>query len=281
MKSKIFFVLAAIAITISTTNVTAVFAQERLRYDEYQQQLAEWQQREETAQARIQECEDIIAGLRDRLDNLNSRIGDTEDAIWRALGMTERQFNSYIAELEGLRRQIQELLNLDPAELFRRQDEVRDALSRIDELSDSRAARHPQAREILNDLRRLRRRLENALENAQPAFDSYSVVRGDYLWRISRKPDVYNDPFQWIRIYTKNRDVIKDPDLIYPGQEFKIFHDVLENEHLVMRGDNLSKIAGYSGVYNDPFQWTRLYELNQNVLENQDLIYPHMVLFTR
>ena len=281
MKSKIFFVLAAIAITISTTNVTAVFAQERLRYDEYQQQLAEWQQREEAAQARIQECEDIIAGLRDRLDNLNSRIGDTEDAIWRALGMTERQFNSYIAELEGLRRQIQELLNLDPAELFRRQDEVRDALSRIDELSDSRAARHPQAREILNDLRRLRRRLENALENAQPAFDSYSVVRGDYLWRISRKPDVYNDPFQWIRIYTKNRDVIKDPDLIYPGQEFKIFHDVLENEHLVMRGDNLSKIAGYSGVYNDPFQWTRLYELNQNVIENQDLIYPHMVLFTR
>ena len=281
MKSKIFFVLAAIAITISTTNVTAVFAQERLRYDEYQQQLAEWQQREETAQARIQEYEDIIAGLRDRLDNLNSRIGDTEDAIWRAFGMTERQFNSYIAELEGLRRQIQGLLNLDPAELFRQQDEVRDALSRIDELSDSRAARHPQAREILNDLRRLRGRLENALENAQPAFDSYSVVRGDCLWRISRKPDVYNDPFQWIRIYTKNRDVIKDPDLIYPGQEFKIFHDVLENEHLVMRGDNLSKIAGYSGVYNDPFQWTRLYELNQNVIENQDLIYPHMVLFTR
>ena len=106
-------------------------------------------------------------------------------------------------------------------------------------------------------------------------------MRGDHLWRIAKKPSVYNDPFQWIRIYTKNRDIISNPDLIFPGQEFKIFQDVLDNEHLVMRGEYLSKIAGYRNVYNDPFQWTRLYELNRSVIENQDVIYPHMILITR
>ncbi len=52
--------------------------------------------------------------------------------------------------------------------------------------------------------------------------NSYSVIRGDNLWDISAKGDVYADPYQWPLIYKTNRDKIKDPDLIYPGQVFDI-----------------------------------------------------------
>ena len=51
---------------------------------------------------------------------------------------------------------------------------------------------------------------------------SYSVVRGDNLWDISGKENVYGDSFQWPLIYKANRDTIKDADLIYPGQVFDI-----------------------------------------------------------
>ena len=51
---------------------------------------------------------------------------------------------------------------------------------------------------------------------------SYSVVRGDNLWDISGKENVYGDSFQWPLIYKTNRDKIKDADLIYPGQVFDI-----------------------------------------------------------
>lgn len=42
----------------------------------------------------------------------------------------------------------------------------------------------------------------------------------DCLWRISQK--VYKDASLWPLIYVANREQIKNPDLIFPGQKFKI-----------------------------------------------------------
>ncbi len=50
----------------------------------------------------------------------------------------------------------------------------------------------------------------------------YTVVRGDNLWNISAKDSIYGNPYEWPLIYKANADKIKDPDLIYPGQEFGI-----------------------------------------------------------
>ena len=60
--------------------------------------------------------------------------------------------------------------------------------------------------------------------------DSYSVVRGDNLWDISGKGQVYADPYQWPLIYKTNRDKIKDADLIYPGQVFDIDQNASASE---------------------------------------------------
>lgn len=50
----------------------------------------------------------------------------------------------------------------------------------------------------------------------------YEVVRGDSLWAISGKSDVYDNPYQWPLIYKANLNQIKDADLIFPGQQFEI-----------------------------------------------------------
>ena len=50
--------------------------------------------------------------------------------------------------------------------------------------------------------------------------DTYVVVSGDSLSKIAKRQ--YGDMNQWRRIYEANRDQIKDPDLIYPGQKLKI-----------------------------------------------------------
>ena len=49
---------------------------------------------------------------------------------------------------------------------------------------------------------------------------SYTVKSGDSLSKIAKQ--VYGDASQWRRIFEANRDQIKDPDLIHPGQEFTI-----------------------------------------------------------
>jgi nucleoid-associated protein YgaU len=49
---------------------------------------------------------------------------------------------------------------------------------------------------------------------------TYTVVAGDTLSKIAKRE--YGDAAKWHRIYEANKDTIKNPDLIYPGQTFKI-----------------------------------------------------------
>jgi len=50
--------------------------------------------------------------------------------------------------------------------------------------------------------------------------ENYTVSKGDNLWNISKSK--YMNPFMWPLIYWANKEEIKDPDLIFPGQIFKI-----------------------------------------------------------
>ncbi|HEX6107138.1 MAG TPA: LysM peptidoglycan-binding domain-containing protein [Gemmatimonadales bacterium] len=60
-----------------------------------------------------------------------------------------------------------------------------------------------------------------APEAPPPAAErTYTVVKGDSLSKIAKR--YYGDAQQWRRIYEANRDQIKDPDLIHPGQTFRI-----------------------------------------------------------
>ncbi len=48
------------------------------------------------------------------------------------------------------------------------------------------------------------------------------VRRGESLWAISASIEGYGGGAGWPRIYEANRSRIKDPNLIYPGQELSI-----------------------------------------------------------
>jgi nucleoid-associated protein YgaU len=53
-----------------------------------------------------------------------------------------------------------------------------------------------------------------------PTPRTYTVVAGDSLSKIAKK--LYGDGNKWKRIFEANRDTIKNPDLIHPGQILKI-----------------------------------------------------------
>lgn len=54
---------------------------------------------------------------------------------------------------------------------------------------------------------------------------THVVKKGECLWYIAGYEDVYGNPLKWPLIYKANKDKIKDPDLIYPGQVFAIPRD--------------------------------------------------------
>lgn len=58
----------------------------------------------------------------------------------------------------------------------------------------------------------------------------------DCLWNIAKKPEIYNDPFAWPKIWHANSDQIKNPDLIHPGQQLTIMKSPVTEEDKDMTG---------------------------------------------
>jgi nucleoid-associated protein YgaU len=50
----------------------------------------------------------------------------------------------------------------------------------------------------------------------------YAVKRGDNLWIISAKPEIYGNPWLWPLIWQNNLQVIPDPNRLAAGQQLKI-----------------------------------------------------------
>jgi nucleoid-associated protein YgaU len=53
-----------------------------------------------------------------------------------------------------------------------------------------------------------------------PAPRTHAVTKGDTLSRIAKQE--YGDANKWKKIFDANRDVLKDPDKIFPGQILKL-----------------------------------------------------------
>ncbi|MBI2495912.1 MAG: LysM peptidoglycan-binding domain-containing protein [Candidatus Omnitrophica bacterium] len=53
-------------------------------------------------------------------------------------------------------------------------------------------------------------------------YETYAVQKGDSLWSIAAKPEVYGSATRWRSIFGANRDVLKNPDGIRPGMTLKI-----------------------------------------------------------
>jgi hypothetical protein len=77
--------------------------------------------------------------------------------------------------------------------------------------------------------------------------DKYTVIKGDCLWKISGKSEIYSNPKFWPKIWEANEDgvisapahtpkKVTNPNLIYPGQVLRI--QKLTDEDLKKLVDN-------------------------------------------
>lgn len=55
---------------------------------------------------------------------------------------------------------------------------------------------------------------------AKEETEFYTVKSGDSLSKIAKR--YYGDPMKYPVLFEANREVIKDPDLIYPGQQLRV-----------------------------------------------------------
>ncbi|MFQ5750647.1 MAG: LysM peptidoglycan-binding domain-containing protein [bacterium] len=273
---KTLFACSLVVTLLMVWGADVSYAQE-MTMKEYNAQLQEWANREQAALGEIAKLDGEIQSLNSQIADVERQKNDVWAEIYQTIGVSEADVNAYRNQLDDLDRELNALGAVSPEELFKRRKELDAIEEKLQDHKNNKIA-------VLTEMRDKIAALEGKITQLRAKmpkgmYDEYTVVRGDYLWRISKKSDIYGDPLQWVRIYSYNKDQIKDPDLIYPDQIFKIHRENGPNEYLVGRGDNLSKIAGNIDVMGDPTKWRQLYEANKDRIGDEpSLIYPYQVI---
>lgn len=273
ISTKIFLTLVIGLLSLALV-APAVAQEEKMTMEEYNNELNAAKQREADAKAEIAKLDAEMAQLQQELASVDQQTTQTWDEIYTMLGTDRAGVEAFRNDMRQLESDIDGLMALSPEELFKRRAELDQLQARIDSMKTSNIAKLTEMQDWLatmeGKMTQLRARMPKAI------YDQYTVVKGDYLWRISKKQDIYGDPYQWMRIYSFNRDMIKNPDLIYPDWNLKIQREVGPEEYLVKKGDSLRRIAKSMG---DSMSWTKIYEANKDIIgDNQSRLYPYTVL---
>lgn len=254
--------------------VNSVSAQDKTKMtrEEYTAKLAEYTEREAKATASIATVTANIAKLKAEIAATQLEIDKLRVETLSRVGATQAQVTAYGKRVDALLRQLQGLAALAPEELQRRRGELKAAAVELADLKKNKICALP---EMKAKIMRASALLEDLMMRA-PDEITYEVMKGDHLWGIASKPEIYDDPYMWPRIYRANREQINDPDMIYPKQMLNVPIAVGENQYLVTSGDFLSKIA--AAVYNDPTMWHKIYKANAAQIVEPSLVFPAQVL---
>ena len=264
--------LALALLVLASENISA--QEQQMTCEEYMALGQEIVNREVAANTQIEELNAQLESLNMQIAQLDRANADLEAEILAVIGHSESEVMAFGRELDAIIAQLEGLMALAPEVLIMRRGEITAIEAHVAELRQSNIAALPEMMDKLATIDQMLADLKARV--AQPVVIDYKVMRGDNLWNISKKEQIYDDPYMWPRIYRENKGQIKDPDLIYTNQVLAVPFGVAENQYLVTRGDFLFKIA--AELYNNAGKWHKIYEANKQQIVAPDLIFPAQVL---
>ncbi|MCC7429543.1 LysM peptidoglycan-binding domain-containing protein [bacterium] len=254
-------------IALFTTFTTSSFAQDRkMKYDDYKVELEKWTKIKADKDVEIKKIDDEIAGLKARLGESNGKISSTWNEIYSLTNSSPEKYAAYKAELDGLIDALNGMLSLDNDELFARKGELETLRAKFDALKNDPQSLIFQSKGKITEAESLINRIDTKIRGIKPS--TYTVAKGDNLWRIAGKKEVFDNPFKWVSIYSVNQDQIKNPDLIFPDQKFSLPNFLSKDQVTVNRGENLKKIA--QRVYGNASDWTKIYDANRKLIDRMN-----------
>ncbi len=183
---------------------TSVFAQEEMTSEEWEAEIARLTQEKSDLSAELESLQSSVNSLKDKKNSLQS-YEDCQEEMYAMVGASKSDVAAYEAKVNALM-----------ADINAKKPTKKDRQAELDALKASKLSALPQFYDIVHG------KLQKMLD-AWPAEEiNYTVVRGDHLWGIAKKKEHYGNGFAWPKIYNANRDKIKNPDLIFPKQEFTI-----------------------------------------------------------
>jgi hypothetical protein len=241
---KLSMIFAAL---IMLAYVSSAMAQERNKYNSNYPEDFTKDQADSTISARKSEINTLEQELKATNDaiakanaDLQQRMADNDKCKNDLYAMCGSDRNGYNAYRERLARAEQEMGSLRSLSA----DQLNQNKARVDALENDIRGLRGDKLVLIPDHKSRVMALSNSFMQMKkgmvPANTMYTVGTWrkdhDCLWNIAKKPEIYNDPFAWPKIWHANSDQIKNPDLIYPGQQLTILKTPVTTEDKDMTG---------------------------------------------
>jgi LysM domain-containing protein len=193
-------------IVVSMFLSASAFAQEEMTSEEWENEIARLTTKKSDLTKDLSDLQNEVNNLKATKAGLQS-YADCQDELYALVGATQTDIDNYRNQVNSIEGKIN-----------RKEAPKDDRAAELTALQKNKISALPEFYNKVHN--ELQRKLDAWVE--APKEIMYSVVKGDHLWGIAKKKDHYDNPFAWPMIYQANRDQIKDPDLIYPKQTFKI-----------------------------------------------------------
>ncbi|MBZ0182277.1 MAG: LysM peptidoglycan-binding domain-containing protein [Melioribacteraceae bacterium] len=192
--------LAALLLTAN------LFAQEEMTYEEWQNEINRLTQQKAEFTKELNALQSDVNSLKAKYEGMQT-YEDCMDDLYSIVGASK-------SDVDDFRNKV----NMLDGKINRKESPKADRQAELDALKSNKISALPEFFDRVHN--QMQRKLDAWEE--KPAEVNYTVVKGDHLWGIAKKEQHYGNPFAWPKIYEANRDQIKNPDLIYPKQVFKI-----------------------------------------------------------
>ncbi len=211
--------------TVFAISSVASAQEEKMKYDEWQQQIAMYTAQRDSLKNVLSQLNTNIADLKSQLEGLDQQYQSEMQKYLGMLHATEADMQSFDKSLSDLTNQMNNYMSMSDQDLCSHAAEVKAAGAEIDSLKAMRLALaaefYDRMQTLENDYSQVSARVANCSQVATYTVGTWARNR-DCLWNIAKKETIYNDPWKWPKIYVANRDQIKNPDLIYPKEVLKI-----------------------------------------------------------
>jgi nucleoid-associated protein YgaU len=226
MKFRTFTVAGIYALICCAVVFNTAAAQEKMTKDQWQAEMTGLTRDQADLTKSLDKLTQEVDNLKAVLAGLGRKVQAVKDETMATSGASlehRKTLDDALAQVEGL---IDGLAKLAPQDLFARKAEIDTVQAALDALKKQKLASvQPYFDRITGDQNKIDA-LRASIANVVPAEKVYIVGTWakdrDCLWNISKKKDIYANPFMWPKIWQGNRDQIKDPDIIHPGQKLKI-----------------------------------------------------------
>ncbi len=202
-------------------SVNYIFAQEEETSEQEEMDEEQWEAQILELTAKKNDLTTKAADLQKEIDgytlqsNLKSEeLKKTEEAYWNEFGGKDA-YNTFKKDLDNLEIQCRKKEGMQV-----------DAMAKFDALTKSEWRCHP---EFFSRYKKLK----ECLDGWQSSVPEYTIQKGEYLFVIAMKKEVYNNKHMWPVIWEANENgvlsaprgipkTIRNPHLVYPGQVLKI-----------------------------------------------------------